>query len=204
MNKKGFAAAVTALTLALSMGAAADRPFASPGDRLDPGMTYDILNEDNLAFENMDRDDISSGNYTLEYHLDKGEEAVKSLRINAYEATVELTTEDVIPVDGLVEITGQLTLTSRKRTNSDGSWKTLTYDIDFTVEGDGEDAAEEEEGDGLTPSERLLRQWGYEDTAPTAGTAASQTDGQESDRNPDTGRGALLETALKGVEAFLG
>ena len=203
MKGKGFLAAAAALTVALSMGAAADRPFAAPGEQLEPGVTYDILNEDNLAFENMDRDDISSSSYTLDYHLDQGEEAVESIRINAYEATVELTTREVIPAEGTVAITGQLTLTSRKRTNADGSYKTLTYDIDFTIPGDGADLAEEEEDDGLTPSQRLLRQWGYDDGTLSASPAEASE--ASAARNPDTGRGGgLWETALRGVRGALG
>ena len=207
------------LPLALSLGmlcsmAVAAKPFADPGDELDSDTTYDILTEDNVDFEGIGRetddgrflvDDINAGNYTLEYQLTEGEEAVKTIRINAYDGTVELVTPEVIPVDGLVPIRGELTLTSRKRTNGDGSYKTLVYEIDFLARGDGADAAEETEDDDLSPSQQLLQEWGYPLSSSQASgeTAPAGESTGETARNPSTGRGPVAEAAFAGMRELV-
>ena len=207
------------LPLALSLGmlcsmAVAAKPFADPGDELDSDTTYDILTEDNVDFEGIGRetddgrflvDDINAGNYTLEYQLTEGEEAVKTIRINAYDGTVELVTPEVIPVDGLVPIRGELTLTSRKRTNGDGSYKTLVYEIDFSARGDGADAAEETEDDDLSPSQQLLQEWGYPLSSSQASgeTATAGETAGETARNPSTGRGPVAEAAFAGMRELV-
>lgn len=181
---KKFVLLLAALVVLCAMPAAAELNKALDGDRLEPGLSYALVNQDDLSFvPGLEDRALVADQFTLQYTLTEGEDLVERLRLNRYEEVVEICVKERLSFTDVQTIAGSVTLTSKTREDNEG--KPLVYSCTFryTVEGNGESLP----AAAPRPSDLLIGAASSSSSASSGAEAATSEQG----KNPDTGLGLL-------------